>query len=78
MKRPPYTFLEMQEIERHAERVMSGVMGFCDGPMHDSLRAARYLIAELRHASGMLVDASDEDRQLIARRLVELFKERPE
>lgn len=77
MNRPPYTFAEMLDIERHADRVLSAAMTYCDGSYYDSVAATRFFLHELRHAAGMLKDATDEDRKLIANRLLNLFKERP-
>ena len=77
MKRPPYTFDEMVQIERHADRVLSAALTFADDSYYESILATRFLVGQMRYAAGMLKGATDEESKQIAEGLLHLLKERP-
>lgn len=72
-----YTFKQMLAIENTANSAIRAGKCFATGDESKNLNHLNSLVAELRHAAGLLVNASDEDRQLVAQRLISLFKEEP-
>jgi hypothetical protein len=71
--RPPFTFQEMCDMETSFRHVSSGIRNFADPQTYLVMKNVEYLMGEMRHAAGMLVDADEDSREAIAERLIRVF-----
>lgn len=74
----PFTYVQLSDIERELSRAIATLGRYADADVMAKLRAADYIMAEVRNAGAYLSnpDITESARAEVANRLLEIFANR--